>query len=420
MIKDTSSQDVVVKQSPLKKPWLVASVVVLGLSGAIAWPVSQGWFDTAMSVDSRDIQVATVERGTLVRDISATGKIVAANAPVTYSPDAGYINLLVEPGDQVETGQIIASLDSPELVNQLKQQQATLQSLKINLSRERLQSRSQQLRRQQQVDLAQVSLNAAEREFRRATISSEKQLISAIDYEKAQDDLSNSKLQFEHAKQEAGINKDTLEFELQNRQFEIDRQQLVVAELERRVANLEIRSKMVGIVGNWLTEQQSRVNASQPLMKIVDLSAFEAEVAVPESYVDELGLGMTVEIKVAGNQIVGTLAAISPEVRERQVSTRVRFSHNNSYKLRQNQRLSARILLENKEDVLMVKRGPFVQSHGGKVGYLLADNLAVKTTIELGSSSISHVELLAGAKEGDQLVISTLEPFESAGQVLVR
>lgn len=420
MIKDTSAQDLVVKQRKFNKPWLLGCGAVLALASVFAWPVSQGWFDTDLSVPGRDIQVATVERGTLVRDISATGKIVAANAPVLYSPESGYIQLLVNPGDQVEQGQLVAQLDSPELVNQLEQQQATLQSLMLKLSREKLQTRSKKLAGQKRVDLAKVSLNAAEREYRRAQISREKHLISAIDFEKFQDDLANAKLQFSHAEQEAVIDRDLLAFELQTRQFEIDRQQLVVSELERKVASLDIRASVVGIVGNWLTDQQARVNASQPLMKIVDLTAFEAELAVPESYVDELGLGMTVELSVAGNRITGTLSAISPEVRDRQVTTRVRFSDSDTFKLRQNQRLSARILLENRENVLMVKRGPFVQSHAGKLGYRVEDKLATKTAISLGASSISHVEVLSGLKAGDQLVISSLDPFKNADQVLIQ
>ena len=419
MIKDTSAQDVVVSRGGKKKAWGIAGALLLASAAAVAWPVSQGWFDTELSLDSATIQTAVVERGTLVRDIAASGKVVAANAPVIYSPDAGFITLMVEPGDQVNKGQLVATLESPELHNQLKLQQSTLQRLDTDLSRARLQSRSRQMELQQDVDLARISLNAAEREFRRAQISNEKQLISAIDYEKAQDDLANARLQFKHAEQEAAINKDSLEFELQTKQLEIDRQQLVVEELQRRVANLNIRASVVGIVGNWLTEQKARVNASQPLMKIVDLSAFEAELAVPESYVDELGLGMTVEIRVAGNDISGRLSAISPEVRDRMVTTRVRFDNSESYKLRQNQRLSARILLEHKPDVLMIKRGPFIQSNGGRVGYRVDSDRAVRTDIRLGASSISHIELLEGAKAGDRLVISSLEAFEDAGQVLL-
>ena len=49
---------------------------------------------------------------------------------------------------------------------------------------------------------------------------------------------------------------------------------------------------------------------------------------------------------------------------------------NNSYilQLRQNQRISARIAFEKKENVLMVKRGAFMGSLGGKFAYKVIDD----------------------------------------------
>lgn len=75
-----------------------------------------------------------------------------------------------------------------------------------------------------------------------------------------------------------------------------------------------MHAPLAGIVGNWLTTQKSVVSLSQPLMTIVDLSAFEAELLVAESYADEIGLGMPVELHVAGEQLSGRISSISPEV----------------------------------------------------------------------------------------------------------
>jgi HlyD family secretion protein len=78
------------------------------------------------------------------------------------------------------------------------------------------------------------------------------------------------------------------------------------------------------------------------------------------------------------------------------------------------------VLLENKADVLMIKRGAFVQSGGGKFAYIVNQNTASMVNIEVGASSISHVELINGVKEGDRLVISSLDTFKQAKQVLIR
>jgi len=182
---------------------------------------------------------------------------------------------------------------------------------------------------------------------------------------------------------------------------------------------LQIKAPFDGMIGNWLFEQKTRIDKSQALLTVVDLRAFEAELAVPESYADELGLGMPVEIKVAGAQLQGELSAISPEVSDRQVITRVRFTEKIIPALRQNQRLSARIMLEQRPDVLMVKRGPFLQSGGG-IGYRVEENIASRTQIQTGSTSLNHVEIITGLQEGDRIIISSIETFKNADNILLK
>ena len=154
-------------------------------------------------------------------------------------------------------------------------------------------------------------------------------------------------------------------------------------------------------------------------MKLVDLTAYEAELNVAESYANELGLGMSVELKVGVQKVIGTLASISPEVVDRQVIARVRFPENSVQSIRQNQQVSARILLENKSDVLKVERGSFLQA-GGATAYLVTGDLAERIDIQIGATSIREVEILSGLEEGDQIIVSNYEQFNQASTVLLR
>ncbi|GIU31691.1 HlyD family efflux transporter periplasmic adaptor subunit [Shewanella schlegeliana] len=420
MIQDTSAQDVIKQQSKasrLKRP-LMFGIAVLLVSGLV-WS-SMDSDSIASSIKRSELRFATLERGTLVRDIPTTGKIVAANAPVLYSPEQGTVTLIAKPGDKVEQGEVVATIESHRLTNNLKQQQAVLEGMKSSLERARLDARRQQLKALQTLDMAKVDLEAADRESRRGDQLIESKLISKIDFEKSKDDLHKAKLLFAHAGQEAQLMKDTLTFELKNTALEVDRQALVVKELERQVAALDITAPVGGIIGNWLTEQKARIGQSQSILTVVDLSAFEAELAVPESYADELGIGMAVELSFGSERVMGELSSISPEVRNREVTARVRFEQTDSLLLRQNQRLSARVLLEHKPDVLMVKRGAFVNSGGGQEVYVMHGDIAEQTSIQLGARSMSHIEVIQGGQEGDIWVTSSIEPFNKAAQVIVR
>jgi HlyD family secretion protein len=104
-------------------------------------------------------------------------------------------------------------------------------------------------------------------------------------------------------------------------------------------------------------------------------------------------------------------------VRNNQVSARVRFTQADNTQLRQSQRLSARVILEHKTDVLKIGRGDFVSSGGGRQAYQVLESQAVRKNIELGALSVQWVEILSGASEGEQWVISSLADFKSQDRV---
>ena len=417
MIKDTSGQDIsVTPKRNYKKP-----VILVVLTLAIIALCAQAFMGSnpgSISVDRASLQIATVNLSRLVRDVAASGRIVAANAPKVYSPERGYVDLQVKAGDKVSKDDIIALVDSPELNNELKQQQSVLARLDGELQRKHLEARRQKLSLTKTLDLAQVELNAADRENRRAKLSIEKNLISQIDLEKAVDDLARAKLSYKHAQQEVELAKDTLAFELKAAERDLARQQLIVDDLNRQVRNLTIKASVNGIVGNLLVQQKEAVTQSQPLMTLVDLSNFEAQLQVPESYANELGLGMEVELTLGAKKVTGLLSAISPEVNNREVTTRVRFDEELKG-IRQNQRLTARILLENRDDVLQIKRGAFMQQ-GGTQAYKVIGDTAQLVKITTGASSINAIELLQGVSPGDQLIISSYDNFKQAPTLLLR
>ncbi len=418
MIKDTSGQDTVVaspKRSP-KKFIIAAVALVLVALSAHAMINTSG---ASHSIDRTSVQIATVERGDLLRDIVANGRIVAANAPQLYSPERGFVNLQVKAGEDVIKGQVVAQVDSPELANELKQQQAELARLKGELARQELDTRRQTLTLTKQADLAQLDLTAAERENRRANISIKDHLISQIDLEKSEDELARAKVTYKHAVQEVQLAKDTLAFELESARNTVTRQELVVREIERKVEALSIRASVDGMVGSLFVKDRALVASNDVLMTLVDLTAYEAEIRVAESYANELGAGMDVELKMGNQTVTGQLSAISPEVTNREVTARVKFEHGSIQGIRQNQQLSARVLLEQKQGVLKVRRGSFTQA-GGFVAYRVDGDVANRIDIRIGATSMREVEMLSGVQPGDQLIISNYDDFAQAPSVLLR
>jgi HlyD family secretion protein len=294
-----------------------------------------------------------------------------------------------------------------------------LESLRSEVKRQEIQTRTEQLALQQSLDLAEVTSIAARREKRRADTAFEKGIISVQDFEKAADDLHRAELEHQHLEDANVLRIERLNLELEMLNHDLSRQRFLVNDLLRKVEELAITSPVTGVVGNIEVNEMDFVSQYQALLSVVDLTVYEVEVEVPESHADDLALGVEAEINLSNEIFAGSLTSVSPEVQNGKVNCQIRFTGDSPASLRQNQRVSVRILLETKRQVLTVNRGNFMQATAGRFAYLVNDNVATKAAIEVGSTSVSKVEIIRGLEEGDVIVISGAGYFDDQDQVLL-
>ena len=420
MIKDTSGQDRVIATAATGGSRRRLLWIGGGLAGlaAIVFLLS-GWLGSSRSVDISRLRIAEVTRGTLVRDASVNGRVVAAVSPTLYSPAASTVTLKIRAGDKVRKGDLLAVLDSPDLSNQLAREQATLAQLEAQVARQRILAEKQRLIARRDADEAEVARLGAERILTRTEGGFKAGAIAEVDYLRAQDALKSAEIRARQASQASQLEIKDVALETSTRVSELQRQRLAVADMQRRVDELNVRSPVDGVVGTLSVADRTVVAANTALMTVVDLSRLEVELEIPESYADDLGLGMNVEVNIGTTQATGKLSALSPDVVRNQVLARVRFDGQQPAGLRQSQRLTARILIEEKPDVLMLPRGPFVENEGGRAAYVMDGDVAVRRPIQIGATSVSAVEIVSGLQAGERVVVSGTDTFEDAERVSI-
>jgi len=180
---------------------------------------------------------------------------------------------------------------------------------------------------------------------------------------------------------------------------------------------LTLKSPVAGIVATLAQVERAQVAENAPLVTVVDLSALEIEFQVAESYANEIRPGMNAEVTMDGRKLVGTVAGISPDVRNSQVTGRVRFVQQ-PQGLRQNQRASVRIVLDERADVLKVGRSPF-QDSDTRFVYVVRDGEAIRTPVEYGATAIGEIEIRKGLEVGDVVVLSDMRDYKDAPSVLI-
>jgi HlyD family secretion protein len=421
MIRDTSAQDRLVEVKPNRKRRLILLGVGVLALGLVAWlaPGIGRLFSASASVSSSRLAFATVERGPFVRDIAAEGKVVAAVSPTLYATSGGAVTLKVHAGDTVKIGQVLATIVSPELTNKLAQEQSNADAMEVDYQRAQIDARKQRGELQKAYDNAQIDEQAAERDLDRNQKAFSKGAVPGMDVDRAKDALQKAKITLQHAQADLGMDNASLNFDIQSKKLAHQRQLLLVQDLQRQVDDLSVKSPVDGQVGQLFIAERATVAKDAQLLSVIDLSALQVEMQVPESFARDLGIGMAGEISGNGHTWKGLVSAISPEVVNGQVAARLRFDGETPKQLRQNQRLSVRVLLDKRDNVLTVQRGSFVDESGGSYAYLVKDSIAKKTPIRVGASSIDKVEILEGLKEGDRIVVSGTDSFKSAATVAI-
>ena len=396
-------------------PILIGAAALLVL--LFAWLI-HAWLVSGAVISRERLRTAQATRGHFVRDVAADGTVVASINPTLFAIAAGTVSYVARAGDAIHKGQPLATLDSPELMNEYQREQATLDSLDAALARQEIEIRRETLTSKQQADLAQVAIQAAERELKRSQWAWDQRVISERDYRRSIDDVATARLNYDHARETAGLERDSLALDLRTKRLERERQALTVASLKERVAALSVRSPVDGVVANLAQPEKTLVGANAPLMTVVDLSAFEVEFQVGETYARDIKTGMHADINVEGRELPGTVTAISPEVRQNQVTGRVKFGASQPPGLRQNERVAVRIVLDERDNVLKFERGSFIDEQTRAV-YLVHGSRAQRVPVELGAASVAEIEVIRGLAPGDQVVISDMRDAGQAAAVAV-
>ncbi len=419
MIRDTSAQDRPIKALRNRRKqivWLgIGAAALLAILAVV--PTIGRLLSSDSSASAARLRIAEVKRGTLVRDVSVQGRVIAAVSPTVYARTAGTVTLDVNAGDKVKKGDVVAEVESPDLDSKLKQEQATLDSLGLEVERTAIANRKTEAATQMALEQARIDTQTAEREVDRNEKLFKLGAGPEMSVLRAQDALAKAKLSEVNAHHNVQLDRESLAFELRTKRFALDRQKLLVDDLVRQVDELKLRSPVDGQIGQLIVQQRANVAANAAILSVVDLSALEIEVQVPEVFAHDLGVGMAAEILDGSEKYRGEVSAISPEVLNGQVTGRIRFADTKPAGLRQNQQLTTRILMDEHPNVLMVERGPFVDTGAGRVAYIVRGNVAERTPIQVGATSLNSVEIVSGVKEGDRVVISGTDQFKGAQRV---
>ena len=137
MIRDTSAQDTILVPKKRRLPKRAALGIAAGVAlVALAGWLLAGWKSSSHVVNADRLRIVPVTQGTLVRDASVNGRVVAAVSPTLFAPAPATVTLRVHAGDKIKKGQVLAELESFDLTNALRRERSSYEELKAEIARQ--------------------------------------------------------------------------------------------------------------------------------------------------------------------------------------------------------------------------------------------------------------------------------------------
>lgn len=339
----------------------LAAIFCSGLSGcdsvdATTQDVSSG--DLEAAVAALPVEVVVPYVGDIFAIYHTTAVINSdAEAPVLAKVEGEVVEILVEEGDRVKVGQVLARLDGKRLRLQMVQ--------------------------------AKAALDKVRNEYDRFVNLQEKGLVSAASVE--------------------GLRFDT---DALSASYELKR-------LNYGYTN--IRAPIAGIVSARDVKIGQHVAVSDPTFKVTDTSRLVAYLSIPQNELSKFSAGHRATIQVDAmpeRRFSATIARISPTVDAKTGTFRATaYLDNDTNDLAPGMFGRFNIAYEKHADVLIIPSAALIREDNETVVYIVTDGAAERRSVVTGIESNGRVEIIAGLQENEKIVVTGLGGLRDGSKV---
>jgi HlyD family secretion protein len=387
--------------------WVGIGLAIVLLIGIVAFAATRG----GTKIDPS--KLAKVEKGDLAKSVVATGKVTPIIKVEVKSKASGIVKkLLVDYGDHVSKGQLLAQLDKVEIEAQVEQSRAALEAAQANFKS------TQADFERAKVDAEGPDVPLLKRAYDRATGMAKDGVVSASALDDAEKNYEMSLNKQNVSKAQVTV----LKAKIAQAEAQVAEDQANLKQLEEQLSYTDIVSPIDGIVlsrdvqmGDAVSSILVLGSSATLVMTLGDTSEVYVKGKVDESDIGKVYLGQPARIKVESfkdKTFTGKVTKISPMgVEKDNVTTfEVRVSiQNPGGELKAEMTANAEIILEEHKNVLQIPEGAIIYDKDKKASVESPDPKGKegkdKVAVNIGISNGAKTEVLSGLKEGDQVVL---------------
>ena len=369
---------------------------------------------STMRVNPDTLTISEVIYGEFNDYIRLNGQVQPMTT-IQISPLEGGVvqEIIVEEGAQVKAGDRILVLSNDNLDLQILNSEAELaekenilrntlismEQQKLSLEQERLQL-STEVQRTRRTYEAQLAL------FADSLIAREEYLRAEEDYHLA---LNRLQLVNNRAYQDSLYRS----VQIQQMQESLDNMRLNMQMIRRRKDNLTIKAPIDGELGLLEASLGQSISQGTKIGQINNLDNYKIETFLDEHYIDRITPGLEATFARQEELYTAVIRKVYPEVRNGKFRADLKFIGTQPSNIRSGQTYYLNLQLGQPEQSILIPRGSFFQTTGGRWIYVLnADGKsATRRNIRINRQNPQYYEVLEGLQPGDRVITSSYEHF---------
>ena len=197
--------------------------------------------------------------------------------------------------------------------------------------------------------------------------------------------------------------------ELENQRYQIELRTIALDRSRQQLADTEVRSPITGIVGERSVNRGATISANTRLFHVLDLDPLLAVIHIPAAGRQSLRAGQGVQIQAAGGvQASGVIDRISPVVEAEsgtvKVTVQLDGAGTDAGALVPGSFVTVLVPTETRPNAVVVPKRAILLERDQSIVYRVQDGVAVRTPVTVGLSAQDLAEITSGLSVGDAVV----------------
>lgn len=378
-----------------------------------------------------EVDTGKVAQAEIHKYVEETAVVQMEDQVTVYAVTGGrIIEVLIQVGDQVKAGDVLAKLDEREVLLQIQALEAQKQSAVARFEEAKNPAEQEEINKlTAQLRSAEASYNEAQRAADNNKTLYDNGAISLDAYQSSLTQLSLEKSSLETAKSNLAVAQKGASANVKKQyQGQIDEIQAQIDLLKKQSSDLTIKASTDGVV---MAKEMEIGSFVQPGTLLFEIGSNSGTFLESDILVDEIGdvkVGATVLIEnedLGVKDLKGTVRKIYPkafskmsELGIEQKRVKVEISFNNSVgDLKPGYDLDIKIITASKKNTLIIDESAVFDYQGKDHVFVVENKKAKLKGIETGIESDERVEILKGLTEGEEIILSPDETIEEGAKV---